>query len=530
MITWHNRNKYFIFLVTALNLTIVAEFFFAASARNAKNILTTCLLHGLFVLAFAVFVALLSDCIFRKTVINRIFKAVFLIISIVMFFIDIFSLYFYECRLDKGMLNVILGTKYAEANEFFVNYITQPGFLMCLAIVLLCIVCAGWVYSQLSKTKIFAVVILVVAVISAAVGIHKKFIVRDYLSPFRIISMSWGVYRENAELEEMLKSSKKEIKLTRNESSIPNFVFILGESTSRHHMSLYGYDLPTNPKLTARKDHGELFLFTDVTSPNAQTIPVMEKLFTFYNHETSGKWFTYTNLFSILRSAGYKTIWLSNQETMGKYSTAGKFYANQGDIGKFLLVWDSYTLAHNYDGDILPALDAIISESDIEKLFYVIHLLGTHADYALRYPSEYSKFTASDEDGKGIDGLTEAQKKIRAEYDNAVLYNDFIVDEIIKRFEDKNAIVIYISDHGEEVYDTRKFHGHSERNSSRFMLEIPMMIWTSSELRKNYPALCTRISKSTEKAFMTDNMIHGILDIMQIETGEYDASMSFLEQ
>ena len=35
-----------------------------------------------------------------------------------------------------------------------------------------------------------------------------------------------------------------------------------------------------------------------------------------------------------------------------------------------------------------------------------------------------------------------------------MLYDDAIVDEIIRRFEDKDALVIFISDHGEEVYDT----------------------------------------------------------------------------
>ena len=36
--------------------------------------------------------------------------------------------------------------------------------------------------------------------------------------------------------------------------------------------------------------------------------------------------------------------------------------------------------------------------------------------------------------------LSQRQMQVRAEYDNAVLYNDFVVNEIIKRFEDKNAI------------------------------------------------------------------------------------------
>ena len=527
MISWHNRDKYFIFFVTALNLTVVAEKFFLYSKQKAENIFMLCLLEMLFVLACTVFVAFLSDYLFRKKVINRIFKVVVLFISSIMFFADIFTLYFYECRLDKAMLYVILGTKFSEAGEFFSSYVTQIDFVKFLVIVVLCVFAACYLYSILSRTKIFAIVILFTATISGAVGIYEKIIVRDYFSPFRFFSMLWGVHKENVAMEEILSSGKKYADLTRNESSIPNFVFVLGESTAKHHMSLYGYELPTNPKLTARYNNGELFLFTNVTSPNAHTIPVMEKLFTFYNNETAGEWFKYTNLFSILRSAGYKTVWLSNQETFGKYSRAGRFYAQQGDIRKFITIRDFYTVVNNYDEKILPVLDTAIVDNEKDKTFYVIHLLGTHFEYALRYPDEYKKFFAADE--KGYDKITDAQKKIRADYDNAVLYNDFVVDEIIKRFEDKNSILIYISDHGEEVYDFRNFHGHSDQNKSRYMLEIPMMIWISNDFRKNYPALCERISKSTDKSFMTDNMIHVILDIMQIGTAEYDPSKSLLE-
>ena len=67
--------------------------------------------------------------------------------------------------------------------------------------------------------------------------------------------------------------------------------------------------------------------------------------------------------------------------------------------------------------------------------------MGTHIDYSMRYPKEFKKFSPEDEQGLNTINLSQ---KIRAEYDNAVLYNDFVVNEIIKRFETRNAIIIYI--------------------------------------------------------------------------------------
>ena len=206
MITWLNREKYFIFFVTALNLTVVAEKFFLYSKRNAEHIFVSCLLEALFVLACTVLVAFLVDCLLRKTIINRIFKAVFLLISIVMFFADIFTLYFYECRIDKAMLYVILGTNFSEAGEFISSYVTQPGFVILVVITLLCVFAACYLFSKLSlsNSKIFAIGLLFITLISGAIGIHEKLIVRDYLSPFRLFSMLWGVHKENIAMEEKM--------------------------------------------------------------------------------------------------------------------------------------------------------------------------------------------------------------------------------------------------------------------------------------------------------------------------------------
>ena len=48
------------------------------------------------------------------------------------------------------------------------------------------------------------------------------------------------------------------------------YVFVIGESTNRNHMQIYGYNRETNPKLTALQD--ELTIFKDVISSHAYTI------------------------------------------------------------------------------------------------------------------------------------------------------------------------------------------------------------------------------------------------------------------
>ena len=49
------------------------------------------------------------------------------------------------------------------------------------------------------------------------------------------------------------------------------------------------------------------------------------------------------------------------------------------------------------------------------------HLMGSHSSYSKRYPAEYNIFT----------DYSTKKEKIINEYDNSVLYNDFIVDSLL---------------------------------------------------------------------------------------------------
>ena len=91
----------------------------------------------------------------------------------------------------------------------------------------------------------------------------------NYLSIYRMASMIQTVRAERLEYRAILDGKPKEITLTRNDSSIPYTVFILGEATARFHMSLYGYHLPTTPRLDRRRQEGGLHVFTDVIAPHS---------------------------------------------------------------------------------------------------------------------------------------------------------------------------------------------------------------------------------------------------------------------
>ena len=288
---------------------------------------------------------------------------------------------------------------------------------------------------------------------------------------------------------------------------------------------LYGYPLETTPKMDKMAKNNELYVFKDVISPHAYTIGSLREVFTFHNYEAINKWYECNNLFDIMKKAGYKTYWLSNQETSGQWANVALAYANRCDYKKFTGIRQSYEKSYRADGELLPLLyEAMNNNSD--KNFYVLHLMGCHGEYENRYTPDFAKFSDVDET-KGIIKTQEAKTK-RAQYDNAILYNDTIVTQVMEAFKDKDAIVIYMPDHGEEVYDLKNFNGHSDDNPTKSMLEIPFVIYTTETFKQKYPLVDAQIRASVDKKYMTDDLIHTILDITGIKTPEFQETRSII--
>ena len=253
----------------------------------------------------------------------------------------------------------------------------------------------------------------------------------------------------------------------------------------------------------------------------------MSKIFTFAEKdEPKDDWFLKSNIFDIVRRAGYHTVWLSNQAPKGLWGSFDRYFSARCDEKFFVEAMDEIAKQRQVDGVLLPVLDKFLAASTAEKNFYVIHLYGTHGIYRDRYPAAFEKFSAADED------KPEAHwRQGTAEYDNAVLYNDFIVNEIIRRFEDKNAVLIYISDHGEEVFEGRNFFGHSlEEAGNVHMIEIPALVWVSKSFRERYPEKISAIEAAVDRPYRTDYLIHTILDLMDIRTISFDESKSIVSK
>ena len=119
-------------------------------------------------------------------------------------------------------------------------------------------------------------------------------------------------------------------------------------------------------------------------------------------------------------------------------------------------------------------------------------------------------------------------------YDNATRYNDSIVNQIITRFEDEEAVIIYVPDHGEECYSGNvHFYGrmHSTEITARLAREefdIPFWIWCSHSFMVAHPEMFGRIVNAKNRRYMTDALPHLLLSLAGIHSPCYRPQLDLL--
>lgn len=312
-----------------------------------------------------------------------------------------------------------------------------------------------------------------------------------------------------------------------------DIVLIIGESYNRYHSQLYGYDMPTTPRQMERAEQGDLVVFTDVVAPWNLTSFVFKHLFSLYVCGDDGDWCDYPLFPVLFRKAGYHVAFLTNQflprAKEAVYDFSGGFFLNTRGLSERMFDTRN-TKLYYFDEGLLSAYDDLKTEETDYNLT-IFHLKGQHVDYRTRCPRSKQHFKRSDYNRPELNAK---QLQQVVYYDNGTLYNDSIVDRIIQRFEDREAVIIYVPDHGEECYnDSLLLHGriHSAKITARLAREefdIPMWIYCTPSYREAHPDVYEAIVRARDKAYMTDALPHTLLSLAGIYCREYRASLDVL--
>lgn len=422
--------------------------------------------------------------------------------------------------------NIIEGTNINESTDFLMTYANIRTLVVVLAIIFLIIVVykfVPWILEMFNPKvlSLFVCVSLLLSVIKIAISIYSYvcFSFGGHLAAYSIFSRtarSYLIYMNTSEETSILIEKIKGIESLVSNPRCSKMVVIIGESYSKYHSQLYGYSKETTPLLQDRLLNDDLYLFTDVVTPINDTERAFRAIYSLGEYYKD-PYCDYTLFPYVFRRAGWYTVNLDNLDLASKTSRV----KDSKELSDILYNYRN-TLKGDYDDYILNFLST--EELNSELQLYVIKLKGQHYTYASTFPEEYNHFKETDYSNLN---LSHKQKQIIADYDNSTLYNDYIVNSIIEKFENENAVVVYFSDHGEEIYEERDFMGHGGTTPYlKYQFEVPLMIWMSNIYKQCNPEIVENIKSNKDKPYITGDISHTILDMAGVRCSQFVSKKS----
>ncbi|MDB4165143.1 phosphoethanolamine--lipid A transferase [Gammaproteobacteria bacterium] len=296
-------------------------------------------------------------------------------------------------------------------------------------------------------------------------------------------------------------------------------ILVVGETVRADHISLNGYGRPTMPLLASQK----LISYTDVTSCGTATaisVPCMFSLKKESEFEI-GKASNSENLLNVLNHAGVSVLWRDNN-TGSQGVLDGIQYQNFTEP----TVNPSCDIECRDEG-MLVGLESFIAEAEGQDIVIVLHQMGNHGPaYYKRYPEEFKKFLPVCETNQLED--CDSSSIVNA-YDNALLYTDFFLNEVIeflKPYDDKfETAMLYMSDHGESLGEYGLYlHGLPNFMAPASQRKVGAMLW----LGAGYDVSIDSLMLGRDMPISHDNYFHTVLGLMEIETDIYDAGLDLL--
>ncbi|KGF78341.1 hypothetical protein IA69_30910 [Massilia sp. JS1662] len=347
--------------------------------------------------------------------------------------------------------------------------------------------------------------------------------------PFGLAARGVDFYKERVYLADLNRRSaafRFNARLAEPNDDPQVIVMVIGESSRYDRWSLNGYDRDTNPLLS---QEANLVVLRDViTSVSATRLSVPIIISRKPATQSLKDGFSEKSFLTAFKEAGYKTFWLSNQISFGKFDTPVSVFAKEADVVDFLNL-GGFTDNSNYDEILFGPLKHAVADPAPKKLI-VLHTLGSHWNYSHRYPKQFDKWLPS---LYGIDKPVytdiRIKDKLNNSYDSSILYTDWFLDHVIGTLKeaDKPAAMLYVADHGQTLYDNScrlAFHGHN----TQYEFHVPAFAWYSDAYAERFPDKVTQLRRHRKAKLATENMFHTLLDLGDVRYPDERLEWSFV--
>jgi KDO II ethanolaminephosphotransferase len=283
-------------------------------------------------------------------------------------------------------------------------------------------------------------------------------------------------------------------------------IFILGESTVSDRLSINGYIRNTTPNLKELSKSSNFINFNSIESCRSVTVASTICLFSRMTSSTYQYKPTESSIVDIFKVAGFKVNLISSQDmtkVFNYFMPDTKIYQPTIKLDRLINYNEKPQYSTVLDEYILPYVEESFKQEG--KTFEIIQLIGTHYIYRNRYPAEFSKIKPDQEN------TPEAQNNA---YDNAVLYTDFIISEIIKKAENKKAIIFYTSDHSQSLGDGGRWYHGGNKNDTPEQFRVPFFVYLTPKFantKQGMDVLKTLKKNVGREDLSHDNLFHTVL-------------------
>lgn len=293
------------------------------------------------------------------------------------------------------------------------------------------------------------------------------------------------------------------------------YVLVIGEASRAANWQLYGYERPTNPRLSQRDD---LILFRGVTTQSNTTHKSVPMILSSVHTSQHDQLYKRTGLPALFDEAGFTTYFISNQLPQG-----AMIDRLVKDSDKVIYLDDP-----RYDGRMVEEMNRAIVTDPSPRILFILHTYGSHFSYNQRYPRQFATFLPDDD-------VTISHKnvaQIRNAYDNSILYTDYFLDDVIRTLERYPSIcsaMFYCSDHGEDLFDNGNGRFlHSSPTVSYYQLHVAALAWFSPLYKSYFGEKVTAANRNIDAPATTHSVFHTMADMASIASPFLQSDVSLV--
>jgi lipid A ethanolaminephosphotransferase len=473
---------------------------------------TLFVLQLVFTFGFLAVVALVS---------TRLLKA----ICILFLFGNAVALYFidsYGVVMDKAMIANVLGTNLAEASA-----LAHPkllGYLLLLALVPASLI----VKTRIRPDRRRVAVTLIATCILGLGWIYAN--ARSWLwldRNFRELGglmLPWAYVVNTARVQQEAHWAKgPETLLPDAHVTDPApvvVVLVIGESARAANFSLYGYPRPTNPLLA----RDQVVALEHTQSCATYTTEALRCMLSHQGSHASPHE-RFEPLPGYVQRQGVDVLWRSNN--FGEPPMKVASLERAPEIAARCIGEECARVGS--DEVLLQGLQERLHSPGANKRLVVLHQTGSHGPlYSAKYPARFEVFRPV---CRTVDLRKCSQAELVNAYDNTIVFTDYLLDRVItmlKSLGDTEAVLVYVSDHGESLGEYGLYlHGTPYLMAPNVQKEVPLVVWTSDAFRQRRHLVGRQIGGSGRHS--QDLVFHSILGALGLESSIYRKELDIFQ-